>query len=60
MPHHFFHENAPMSGFTFERVEGDREVGNKMAKMRQFATIGGLNMDEGRGKASASAGLRVR
>jgi hypothetical protein len=59
MPHHFFHENAPMTGFTLARVEGDREVGNIMAKMRQFAAMGGLNVEEGRGNASAPTGLRV-
>jgi hypothetical protein len=59
MPHHFFHENAPMTGFTLGRVEGDREVGKIMAKMRQFATIGGLNVEEGRGIASAPARLRA-
>lgn len=59
MPHHFFHENAPMTGFTLTRVEGDREVGNIMAKLRQFATFGGLDVDEGRGIASVPARLRV-
>ena len=59
MPHQFFHENAPKPRFNGRNVEGDREVGKIMAKMRQFAAIGGLNVVEGPDKASASAGLRV-
>lgn len=59
MPHHFFHENAPKTRFTLEIVEGELEVGKIMAKMRQFAVQGGLNVEEGRDIASASARLRA-
>ena len=59
MPHHFFHEIAPKTRFILEKVEGELEVGEIMAKMRQFAGQGGLNVEEGRDIASASARLRV-
>ena len=59
MPHHFFHEIAPKARFNLDKVEGELEVGEIMAKLRQFARRGGLNVEEGRDIASASARLRA-